>query len=135
MIWLNTQYLYKKMISNRCLWNGQCEQHHFLLLDTYFSEATRVRPQPLKLVIFSRFSVLKVAQWLLIVWPITYGCVEYNKFQRSTEFWCIASFNSFCYVYYNGKTSFFFNLYYYCWLVKEGWALKVTYTYKPLIYL
>ena len=60
-----------------------------------FLYAARVRPQPWKLLIFSRFLGSKLLNGSLVVWPSNLYCKEYSNFQYSKSIFMISDFKIF----------------------------------------
>ena len=60
-----------------------------------FLYAARVRPQPWKLLIFSRFLGSKLLNGSLVVWPSNLYCKEYSNFQYSKLISMISDFKIF----------------------------------------
>ena len=60
-----------------------------------FLYAARVRPQPWKLLIFSRFLGSKLLNGFLVVWPSNLYCKEYSNFQDSKSIFMISDFKIF----------------------------------------
>ena len=99
-----------------------------------FLQVTRVRPQPSKLFIFSRYLGLKVAYCLAQQFDqLTYACEEYNNYKNSKSIFMISNFKVFPIMLLRqrknltkekhdqkGKTPLFFSLQFLLFLSEKG---------------
>ena len=87
-----------------------------------FLYAARVRPQPWKLLIFSRFLGSKLLNGSLVVWPSNLYCKECSNFQDSKSIFMISDFNIFPIIFLrqlNFGIFFWFNNYF-TFITKEN---------------